>query len=155
MNTLLLDSPSWDLTLNEHGNLAVATGLYAIAQDVASACRTFLGEVWYDTTLGIPYTDRILGYFPPTSFLQAQFEGQGELVPQVASVRAFLDPLTAARTLTGRLEITSTAGQSVVASGAVVAPWYSNAVWPPVPGYASDTFTLGLSILGGSDLLAP
>ena len=132
MNTLLLNTETWDLTINSAGNLAVTTGLYALAQDVASACRTFLGEAWYDTTLGIPYTDRILGYLPPVSFLQAQFEGQGKLVPQVGAVKAILDPLDTTRVLTGRLEVTS-AGQTAVLAGAVAVPWYANAVWPPVP----------------------
>lgn len=153
MNTLKLDPASWDLVIDGLGNLAVETGMMAIAQDVASACRTFLGEPWYDTTLGIPYTDRILGYLPPVSFLQAQFEGQGMKVPQVAQVRAFLDPLTSARTLTGRLEITSVAGQSALASGAIALPWYVNAVWPPVPGNVPGAFTLDFSLLGGPDVL--
>lgn len=132
MNTLLLDTNTWDLTINARGDLAVATDLYAIAQDVASACRAFLGEVWYDTTLGVPYTDQILGHFPPVSFLQAQFEGQGKLVPQVAQVRATLDSLDISRVLTGKLEITSTAGQTAAVIGSVAVPWYTNAVWPPV-----------------------
>lgn len=133
MNTLLLDTSEWDLVIDESGNLSVATGAYALAQDVASACRTFLGEAWYDTTLGIPYTDRILGYLPPASFLEAQFQGQGELVPQVASVRAILDPLTITRVLTGKLEIIAEGGQTAAISGGVAVPWYVNAVAPPVP----------------------
>lgn len=134
MNTLRLDHAAWDIVLDDAGNLAVETGLLAMAQDVASACRTFLGEAWYDTTLGIPYTDRILGYLPPTSFLQAQFQGQALLVPQVAAAKVTLDPLTITRVLTGKIELTSEAGQTAVAIGAIAAPWYANAVWPPVPG---------------------
>lgn len=153
MNTLLLDRDTWDLVVNDSGNLAVATDLYALAQDVASACRTFLGEQWYNTALGIPYTDQILGVLPPESFLAAQFQGQGEAVPQVAQVRAFLDTVGPSRVLTGRLEVTSEASQTAVVSGSIATPWYSQAVWPPVPGNTLDIFVLGGSSLGGSSHL--
>jgi len=153
MNTLLLSTDTWDLTVDSSGNLAVATGLYAIAQDVASACRTFLGEVWYDTTLGVPLTDRILGKLPPASFLKAQFQGQGEAVPGVASVTANFNTVAIDRVLTGSLLITSTAGQQAVVQGAIAQPWYSQAVWPPVPGNTVDIFILGSSSLGGPNRL--
>ena len=47
--TLLLDRTTWDLCLDANGNIAMATGPYAIAQDVASAVR-----LWHDTTKGVP-----------------------------------------------------------------------------------------------------
>jgi len=60
MDTLLLDLDNWDLTVDAAGNWAVASPPYAIAQDVASAIKTFqlqagpndpvLGECWYDNT---------------------------------------------------------------------------------------------------------
>ena len=37
MNTLYLDPQSWDLVLDAAGNIAMAKGPYAKAQDVASA----------------------------------------------------------------------------------------------------------------------
>ena len=43
MNTLLLDTLRWDLCLDVHGNIAVASDPYSVAQDVASAIRTFSG----------------------------------------------------------------------------------------------------------------
>lgn len=59
--TLFLRPDTWDLTLDSSGNIATATDIYQQAQDVASACRTFSGEVYYDTGLGIPYDAEILG----------------------------------------------------------------------------------------------
>lgn len=70
MNTLLLAVDTWDFVLDANGNWAVATVPYALAQDVASSIRTFLAEVWYDNTLGIPYKQQILGKTPPVSLFQ-------------------------------------------------------------------------------------
>ena len=71
MRTLLLDRTAWDLVLDANGNIACATEPYQIAQDVASAIRTFRGECFYDTTLGLPYWSNILGQLPPASFVQS------------------------------------------------------------------------------------
>jgi hypothetical protein len=49
--TLLLDRAIWDLSLDANGNIAIATGPYAIAQDVASAVRR--GELRHNTTKGV------------------------------------------------------------------------------------------------------
>ena len=65
MKTLLLDRTQWDLVQDANGNIALATEPYARAQDVASACRLFRGELWYDTAAGIPYFEDILGKSPP------------------------------------------------------------------------------------------
>ena len=54
-DTLLLDLTNWDLVLDVNGNIAIARPPYALAQDAASAVKTFQGECYYDTTLGIPY----------------------------------------------------------------------------------------------------
>ena len=55
MKTLLLDQTTWDLTLDANNNIALAAEPYAFAQDAASAIRLFQGELWYDTTRGVPY----------------------------------------------------------------------------------------------------
>lgn len=69
LDTVLLDQTAWDLILDANGNIALAQPPYALAQDVASEIKTFLGEVWYDTTIGIPYWTQILGKLPPASLL--------------------------------------------------------------------------------------
>jgi hypothetical protein len=86
MNTLLLDLTNWDLCIDANGNIAMAAAPYAIAQDVASAQRTFQGEVYYDETLGVPYFQApILGGNPPVSLL-AEYEVQAaRTVPGVVA----------------------------------------------------------------------
>lgn len=81
MRTLLLDTKAWDLVLDASGNIAVADDPYSIAQDVASACRAFLGEVYYNTALGVPYFQQILGKFPPLPLLKQLLCDQASLVP--------------------------------------------------------------------------
>lgn len=58
--SLLLDQIVWDLVLGADGNIAACTEPYSLAQDVSTALRTFLGEVYYDTSLGVPYFDPVL-----------------------------------------------------------------------------------------------
>lgn len=71
MKTLLLAVDTWDICLDADRNLAVAEAPYQLAQDVASALRTVLGEVYYDDTLGVDYFGQIYGKTPPLAVLQA------------------------------------------------------------------------------------
>jgi hypothetical protein len=82
-STLLLDQTAWDLVLDASGNIALAAPPYAVAQDVASAQRTFLGEVYYDETQGIPYFQDILGQFPPISLVTSLLQNQALTVSGV------------------------------------------------------------------------
>jgi len=128
MDTLLLDE-NWDLKVDVSGNIAKATGPYAIAQDVASAMRTFRGEPWYDTTLGVPYFDSILGELPAQGFLIAKFSDAALTVPEVAKIRCEIDSLGADRRLTGKVHITDTRGRQTtqIAFFSPALPWYINA----------------------------
>lgn len=110
MKTLLLDQTAWDLVLDAAGNIAVASEPYAISQDVASAVRTFLGECWYDTSLGMPYLQQIMGKYPPASLLKNQIERQALTVLGVASVRSVLVSIEG-RQLTGQIQITTNSGE--------------------------------------------
>lgn len=85
MNTLLLDNTQWDLLTDAAGNIAMAQAPYAFAQDVASALKLFLGELWYDISKGVPYFTDILGHTPPISFFQEQMVTAAKTVPGVAS----------------------------------------------------------------------
>ena len=67
MNSTLLLGSSWDLEVDASGNIAKTTPPYALAQDVASAIKLFLGELWYNTTEGIPYFQDVLGHLPPAA----------------------------------------------------------------------------------------
>lgn len=108
-NTLLLDRGAWDLVLDARGNIALAQAPYAIAQDVASAVRTFIGECWYDTGQGLPYFQRVLGQAPPGAFLKQTIIDAALTVPGVTSATvqwlAFKD-----RALSGRIQVTDSSG---------------------------------------------
>lgn len=109
MKTVFLNPNTWDLVLDRSGNIAVASDPYSQAQDAASAIRTFQGEVYYDTTLGVPYWQQILGRFPPAALLKAHFVRAALTVPGVVKARCFLASLDK-RTLRGQVQVTNSAG---------------------------------------------
>lgn len=111
MKTLLLDTVANDLVLDAYGNIAVADEPYSIAQDVASAVRTFKNECVYDTTLGIPYFDQVLGQWPPASLLQSLIEQQALTVPDVVQAKCVITDFSN-RTVTGAVEVIDTTGQA-------------------------------------------
>lgn len=106
------NGPTWDLCLDAEGNIAVADDPYAVAQDVASAVRTFLGEVWYDTTLGIPYFEQVLGKSPPASLLRNFFETAAKTVPGVVAAAATIDSVVD-RVVNGQIQITTSSGVTI------------------------------------------
>lgn len=118
MNTLLLDLSAWDLLTDISGNIAVASDPYSVAQDVASACRVFLGEEWYNTTAGIPYLQQILGPVgapPPTlSFIKAQLVAAASTVPGCNNPVVFLSGISQSRTLTGQVQFSDSNGATQV-----------------------------------------
>ncbi len=109
MKTLLLDQQVWDLCKDASGDIALATDPYALAQDVASALRLFAGELWYDTTKGVPYFGQILGQLPPMQFLKAKLITAALTVPGVVAAECFIAGLVDRR-LTGTVRVTDTAG---------------------------------------------
>jgi hypothetical protein len=119
--TWLLDWDTGDLCLDAQGNIAVATAPYSIAQDVATALSTFLGECWYDNSLGVPYWQGILGKRPPASYLVAQFEAQALLVPDVATAQASIGGINAQRGLISQIVVTSTDGNTIILMGGAAA----------------------------------
>jgi len=115
VDTLLLEPTIWDLTVDVAGNIAVAKAPLALAQDAASALRTFLGEVYYDTTLGIPYFGQILGQLPPLSLLRTYFVEAALTVPDVVSAQCFFTSFTG-RVLSGQVQLVDDLG-NVTAAG--------------------------------------
>lgn len=113
MKTLLLDTDAWDLVLDANGNIAVASEPYALAQDVASAVRTVLGEVYYNTQLGVPYFEDVLGKLPPTALLIELINAQALTVPGVVSVQTIITGFTS-RTVSGQIQFTTDQGDSHV-----------------------------------------
>ena len=109
MNTLLLDQSSWDLTVDANGNIAMAAPPYALAQDVASACKLFQRELWYDTSQGVPYFQQILGRFPPLNLLKQFYVNAALSVPGIIAAVCFITGI-ANRVVSGQVQSTDTAG---------------------------------------------
>lgn len=109
LNTLLLDTVAWDLVLDSFGNIAMATPPYATAQDVASAVRLFLGELYYDTTQGIPYPGQIVGQLPPASVLIQLIQNAALTVPGVVAATFTVTTFTN-RTVAGQIDFTLSDG---------------------------------------------
>jgi len=58
MNDLKLDTETWDLVVEDF-DLATVDGLDAIEQNIGQRLKTFLGEYFLDTRIGIPYFQEI------------------------------------------------------------------------------------------------
>lgn len=71
--TLILDSESWDLTLDDAGQIRVAVGAYAVAQNVANRIRLFTNDAWYDSRRGIPHFELDLGLRPSPAAVRASY----------------------------------------------------------------------------------
>lgn len=115
MQTLLLDTVQWDLVLDLFGNIAVASDPYSQAQDAASAIRLFQGELWYDTTQGVPYWASILGKAPPLSLMKAKFVAAALTVPGIVSAQCFISGVKN-RQITGQVQLSNTNKQRAIAA---------------------------------------
>ena len=113
-STLLLDSVSWDNVVDANGNFAVAGPPYSQAQDAASAIRLWLGELYYDTTKGVPYSKIIAGT-PNFAALKSYMVAAAMTVPGVASAVCFISSFSN-RNVSGQVTITNTQGQTATAA---------------------------------------
>lgn len=109
--SFLLDQDAWDLLLSATGDIAVAEDPYALAQDAACAIRLFAGELWYDTSKGLPYFTDILGKAPPISYMNAKFEAAALTVPGVVAARSFISSITG-REVKGQVQVTDNEGRT-------------------------------------------
>lgn len=118
MDTLLLDTPTWDLTTDSSGSLAttgdadrnaVQGGALRLAQDVATRVSSWRGEVYYDTTQGIPY-DAILGQYPNLVVLQQTYSEEALKVPGCATALAQLSFDRSGRALGGTISVADVTG---------------------------------------------
>lgn len=111
MPGLLLDQGSWDLCVNANGSIAFAQPPYATAQSVSSAIRTFLGECYYNTALGVPYFGNILGKKPPLTYLIAQIEAAALSVTGVVSAVCTISSANG-RVVIGQVQFTDSGGNT-------------------------------------------
>jgi hypothetical protein len=112
MATLALDEVNWDLTVDASGNIAVATNGQDIAQDVASAIKLFRGELWFDTTQGVPWFQSVLGQTYSVPVLQALINKAALSVPGVVRASTVISSISG-RTVSGNVEVIDTTGASL------------------------------------------
>jgi hypothetical protein len=149
LQTLLLDRTKWDLVLDAYGNIAVASEPYALAQDAASACRLFAGELWYDTRQGVPYFESILGKRPPLGLIKALLTQAAMSVPGVVAATVYLTRF-ADRVLTGQVQVRDQLGRTTIArfSSALPAPaaWgHDGGIGLPLRNDVSEVITDSLT----------
>ena len=127
-STLLLDPATWDLVLDGNGDIALSPEPASLAQDAASAIRTFgdvggpgVGECYFDTSLGVPYLTTIFGKRPPLTLIKQLFVEAALTVPDVVSAVVYISALTN-RALSGQVQVTSASGQTSAANFTVINP---------------------------------
>lgn len=114
MDTLLLNRNGWDLCIDASGNIARASDTYSIIQDVASAARLFLGELYYGpSTRGLPYFTQAFGRQFPTPLFKERLIAAAKTVPGVLSAKCFLTSI-GERTITGQIQVQTAAGTIIV-----------------------------------------
>ena len=111
-STLLLDTVAWDLVLDSNGNIALAQPPYAVAQDVASALRLFQGELWYDTSPGVPYWQELIGSNPTTAQIAAALNAAAKSVPGVVDAQTVITSFSD-RGISGQVQFTTSDGVSL------------------------------------------
>ena len=118
MDSLALTA-DWDFDVDAYGNWRTVgdatpgdlTGPgYRLAQDVATRCLSWRGEVYFDTTQGIPY-ETIVGQFASIAYVQQLYTVEALKVPACAQAVPDLT-LTRGnkRTLTGSLTVADFTG---------------------------------------------
>lgn len=116
MRTLFLLPSTWDLTLDVQGNIATATSTYQRAQDIASACRVFIKDMYYQQNEGIPYLESIMGRNSyPIGLYQSELHRAAMSVDGVVSANIKLNQLSD-RNLTGMIEFTDIENNTAMVS---------------------------------------
>lgn len=59
--SLFLLPNTWDLVLDNNGNIATCSDIYEQAQAICTACRTMIKDMYYQQSEGIPYLEEIMG----------------------------------------------------------------------------------------------
>lgn len=121
-STLLLDTVTWGLVLDSDGNIAVASEPYSLAQDAASAIKTFLGECYWNTTIGVPYLQEIMGLTPSLPLVKQRLIEAAQTVLGVVSAQVYIFQFSD-RIVAGQVQVTSeTTGEVSVAAFSVLNP---------------------------------
>jgi hypothetical protein len=120
-STLALDPDTWDLMVNDQGDIAVASDPDSLAQDAASAVKTFQGEVYFDVSLGIPYLSQILGKSPSLPLVKQRMVEAALTVAGVAAAQCYLTAFTD-REIAGQVQVVGQNGEVAAADFSVINP---------------------------------
>ncbi|QDH17396.1 hypothetical protein [Swingsia samuiensis] len=112
MRSLLLDRSTWDLVVDANGNLALCDEPYATLQAVACAARCWLGDHFYDTSLGISYQQMSAPGGFPVATLKNQIEQAAASVDGVQSAQCLLVGPRADRSLGGTILVKLKTGET-------------------------------------------
>lgn len=109
MITWALKDDSWDLYVDQVGNLATVSGNLRLAQDVASSVRVFKGELPLDIERGVEYNK------PDTNrqILNDQMNKQARMINGVRNSVVVFEELRDRRLKTV-VYVTNTEGEQVV-----------------------------------------
>lgn len=108
-NSLMLNS-QWDIFIDPNTKqLATTGGSYAIAQNVANACRLFTEDAFYDPDRGVPHFLLTLGQKLSRPIARAELQSAALSVEGVASAK-LADVTVENRALKGDLKITTESG---------------------------------------------
>jgi len=70
----------------ENDDLVLVDGVDAVAQHVTTSLKTFQGEWFLDTRVGVPYFDRVLGQKPRLAELEQLYREAIIKVPGMLSI---------------------------------------------------------------------
>ncbi len=101
--------------MDAFSSIAVASAPFSVAQDVASAQKTVLGEVYYDSTKGVDYFGSILGQPPDLSSIAEMMEEAALTISGVVSATTTLAE-DSSRGAIGETVFTTVSGQNGTAS---------------------------------------
>ena len=111
-HTLLLDTETWDLTLDSGGNIATAQDSYGIAQNVANAVRLFTRDAYYDPERGVPHFLIDLGVTPDMSVVRSRIRRAALTVDGVTDANVEITSITD-RVMGGTIALTTETGDIV------------------------------------------
>jgi hypothetical protein len=116
--TLALDD-SWDLYLNEAGNIVTKLAAEATAQNVANECRLFIRDAYFEFDKGLPHMSLELGQkMPPQPLLRTFLKQAATRVSDVLTILN-IDLVNFdqnRRVLTGDVSFVTMEGESVKVS---------------------------------------
>jgi len=105
-DTILLSVDTWDLALDSQGNIARASGAYAVAQDMSSQCRQWRGEYCYNQSDGVPLAS-ILGETPSLALVKSDFAQAAGQVPGTSNAVCYITSVKD-RNVAGQVQATVT-----------------------------------------------